>query len=164
MQERGLQAKFDRCLILMFAFSLRWCPAHNSSTQSFCLVYHIPIIIFKTLSLFMSTSTDSIIHASDSSFDMDVLKSDLPVLVDFWAEWCGPCKMIAPVLSHLAVEYAGRLKVVKVDVDSNPETATRYRIRGIPTLIFFKAGEQTDMKVGAVNRQELKSFVDTQLA
>ena len=112
----------------------------------------------------MSTSSDSIIHASDSSFDMDVLKSDLPVLVDFWAEWCGPCKMIAPVLSHLAVEYAGRLKVVKVDVDSNPETATRYRIRGIPTLIFFKAGEQTDMKVGAVNRQELKSFVDTQLA
>ena len=102
----------------------------------------------------------SITHVSDASFEQDVLDSELPVLVDFWAEWCGPCKMIAPVLDELAGEYAGKLKICKVDVDANPEVPGKFGIRGIPTLILFKGGNAEATKVGALSRTQLVKFID----
>ena len=100
-----------------------------------------------------------IVHASDASFETDVLNADIPVLVDFWAEWCGPCKMIAPILDEIATEYAGRLKVCKVDVDANPEIPPRFGIRGIPTLILFKGGSAEATKVGALSKSQLVEFI-----
>ncbi len=104
--------------------------------------------------------SDNIVHVSDASFEADVLQADGPVLVDFWAEWCGPCKMIAPVLEELAGEYRGRLKVCKMDVDANTATAPKYGIRGIPTLIVFNQGEVAGTKVGAMSKSQLAAFVD----
>lgn len=104
--------------------------------------------------------SDNIVHVTDASFESDVLNSDLPVLVDFWAEWCGPCKMIAPVLEEIATEYAGKLKVCKMDVDANTETAPKFGIRGIPTLIIFKNGSQEATKVGALSKTQLAEFVN----
>jgi thioredoxin 1 len=92
---------------------------------------------------------------TDSGFDAEVLKSDVPVLVDFWAEWCGPCRMMAPTIDAVASEYAGKLKVGKLDVDSNGQTAMRYNIRGIPTLLLFKEGRVVEQKVGAVGKAEV---------
>ena len=106
-------------------------------------------------------ANDLIKHVSDSSFDTDVLQSDKPVLVDFWAEWCGPCKMIAPVLEEVAVSHAGRVKIAKVDVDDNREIAAKYGIRGIPTLMIFKNGELAAQKVGALSKAQLTAFVDS---
>ena len=103
----------------------------------------------------------NIVHISDGSFDEDVLKAEGPVLVDFWAEWCGPCKMIAPVLEELAVEYGDKLKVCKMDVDANPDTAPKYGIRGIPTLILFNNGELAGTKVGALSKSQLAEFIDS---
>ena len=103
----------------------------------------------------------NIVHVSDDSFDQDVLKAEGPVLVDFWAEWCGPCKMIAPVLEELADEYGEKLKVCKMDVDANPDTAPKYGIRGIPTLILFNNGELAGTKVGALSRSQLTDFIDS---
>jgi len=100
-----------------------------------------------------------IVHVSDASFDADVLNADIPVLVDFWAEWCGPCKMIAPILDEIATEYAGKLKVCKVDVDANPEIPPKFGIRGIPTLILFKGGSAEATKVGALSKSQLVDFV-----
>lgn len=94
-------------------------------------------------------------EVSDSSFEAEVLQSPLPVLVDFWAPWCGPCKAIAPVVAELAKEYAGRLKVVKINVDDHPQTPSRYGVRGIPNLILFKAGQVRDQIVGAVPKAHL---------
>jgi thioredoxin 1 len=105
--------------------------------------------------------SDNIVQISDSSFDQDVLKADGPVLVDFWAEWCGPCKMIAPVLDELADEYAGKLKVCKLNIDANPETAPKYGVRGIPTLIIFKNGQAEATKVGALSKSQLATFIDS---
>ena len=105
--------------------------------------------------------SDNIVHISDSSFDKDVLQAEGPVLVDFWAEWCGPCKMIAPVLEELAEEYGDKLKVCKVDVDANPETAPKYGIRGIPTLILFNNGDVAGTKVGALSKSQLSAFIDS---
>jgi thioredoxin 1 len=103
--------------------------------------------------------SDAIVHVSDASFEQDVLSSEVPVLVDFWAEWCGPCKMIAPVLDELANEYAGKLKICKVDVDANPEVPGKFGIRGIPTLILFKDGNAEATKVGALSKSQLIDFI-----
>lgn len=99
-------------------------------------------------------------QVSDASFDNDVLQADVPVLIDFWAPWCGPCKSIAPVLEELAQEYDGRLKVVKVNVDENPETPGRYGVRGIPNLMIFKQGELSGQVVGAAPKARLVSEID----
>ena len=108
--------------------------------------------------------SDSIVHVTDASFEEQVLKSTLPVLVDYWADWCGPCKMIAPVLEEIAREYAGRLKVCKLDVDANNETPNRYSVRGIPTLMIFMNGNTEATKVGAVSKSQLASFIDAAIA
>jgi thioredoxin 1 len=105
--------------------------------------------------------SDNIVHTSDSNFEQDVLQADGPVLVDFWAEWCGPCKMIAPVLEELAGDYAGKLKICKMDVDANTETAPKYGIRGIPTLIIFNKGDVAGTKVGALSKSQLSAFIDS---
>src|SRR5512140_1838502 len=97
---------------------------------------------------------------NDSSFDSDVLKADLPVLIDFWAPWCGPCKAIAPVVEELAKEYAGRLKIVKMNVDDNPQTPSKYGVRGIPNLIIFKGGQVRDQIVGAVPKAQLVKAIN----
>ena len=105
--------------------------------------------------------SDTIVHTTDSSFESDVLQSDVPTLVDFWAAWCGPCKMIAPLVDELSTEYAGRVKVCKVDVDSNPETAAKFNVRGIPTLLVFKNGSVEATKVGALSKAQLVEFVES---
>jgi len=107
--------------------------------------------------------SEQIIHVTDDSFESDVLKSDQPVLIDYWAEWCGPCKMIAPVLDEIASEYAGKLKVGKLNIDDNPNTPPRYGIRGIPTLMLFKDGEVEATKVGAVSKSQLIAFIDSNM-
>jgi thioredoxin 1 len=107
--------------------------------------------------------SNNIQHVSDSEFETKVLQSALPVLVDFWAEWCGPCKMIAPILDDVAGEYAGRLTVAKLNIDDNPVTPPRYGIRGIPTLMLFKNGNVEATKVGAVSKSQLAAFIDSNL-
>lgn len=104
--------------------------------------------------------SDNIIQLSDSTFEMEVLKSSTPVLVDYWAEWCGPCKMIAPLLEEIAVDFAGKLKVAKLNIDDNKGTPPRYGIRGIPTLMLFKNGAVEATKVGALSKSQLKAFLD----
>ena len=99
-------------------------------------------------------------EAGDSTFEQEVLKSDVPVLVDFWAPWCGPCKMIAPVVEELAQDYSGKLKVVKVNVDDHKQFAARYNVRGIPNLILFKGGEAQEQIVGAVDKKELVKAIE----
>lgn len=107
--------------------------------------------------------SENIVQLTDTSFEQDVLKSDTPVLVDYWAEWCAPCKMIAPTLQEIAGEYAGKLKVAKLNIDENPDTPPRYGIRGIPTLMIFKDGEVEATKVGAVSKSQLVAFIDSSI-
>ncbi|MGD9889544.1 MAG: thioredoxin TrxA [Halothiobacillaceae bacterium] len=107
--------------------------------------------------------SENIVYLSDADFENDVLKSELPVLVDYWAEWCGPCRMIAPILEEIAKDYAGRVKVAKLNIDENPGTPPKYGIRGIPTLMLFKNGAVAATKVGALSKSQLASFLDGQL-
>ncbi|MGY3870110.1 thioredoxin TrxA [Aeromonas crassostreae] len=107
--------------------------------------------------------SDKIVQLSDASFEADVIKANGPVLVDFWAEWCGPCKMIAPILDEISQEYEGRVTVAKLNIDHNAETAPKYGIRGIPTLLLFKNGEVAATKVGALSKTQLKEFLDGNL-
>ena len=102
-------------------------------------------------------------HVSDDSFESDVLNSEVPVLVDYWAEWCGPCKVVAPVLEEIATEYDGKMKVCKLDIDANGETPPRYGIRGIPTLMLFKNGNVEATKVGALSKSQLTAFLDSNI-
>ena len=104
-----------------------------------------------------------ITHLSDAAFEKEVLQSQLPVLVDYWAEWCGPCKMIAPILDDISKEYAGRLKVAKLNIDDNQQTPPKYGIRGIPTLMLFKNGNVEATKVGALSKSQLTAFIDSNL-
>ena len=107
--------------------------------------------------------SQQIVHVSDSSFEQDVLKSNIPVLLDFWAEWCGPCKMIAPMLDQIAAEYAGKVLVAKMNVDENPKTPMKFSVRGIPTLILFKNGQLQGQKIGAVRKGDVAAFLDSNL-
>ncbi len=107
--------------------------------------------------------SDNIVYTSDDGFDADVLGADKPVLVDYWAEWCGPCKMIAPILDEIAGEYADRLKVCKLDIDTNQATPPKYGIRGVPTLMLFKNGEVEATKVGALSKSQLQAFLDSNI-
>jgi thioredoxin 1 len=109
-------------------------------------------------------ASDLIKHVSDASFQADVLESKTPVLVDFWAEWCGPCKMIAPILDEVAGAYQGKVQVAKVNVDDNRDVPAKFGIRGIPTLIMFKDGQIAATKVGALTKAQLTAFIDQQLA
>jgi thioredoxin 1 len=107
--------------------------------------------------------SDNITHLSDASFEQDVLQSSIPVLVDYWAEWCGPCKMIAPILDEISKEYAGRIKVAKLNIDDNQQTPPKYGIRGIPTLMLFKNGNVEATKVGALSKSQLTAFIDSNI-
>ena len=105
--------------------------------------------------------SENILNVTDDSFESDVLRNDLPVLVDYWAEWCGPCKMIAPVLEEVADEYAGKMVVSKLNIDDNPNTPPKYGIRGIATLMIFKGGEVAATKVGALSKSQLLEFIQS---
>ena len=103
----------------------------------------------------------NIVHLSDDTFQKEVIESNIPVLVDYWAEWCGPCKMIAPILDDLVSDYDGKLKIAKLNIDENPQTPTKFGIRGIPTLMIFKDGNPEATKVGALSKSQLTAFIDS---
>ena len=107
--------------------------------------------------------SDNIVYLTDDSFQQEVIDSSEPVLVDYWAEWCGPCKMIAPILGEIASEYQGKIKVAKLNIDENPQTPPKYGIRGIPTLMLFKNGNVEATKVGALSKSQLAAFLDTNI-
>jgi thioredoxin 1 len=107
--------------------------------------------------------SDTIVYLSDESFEEEVINNEGPVLVDYWADWCGPCKMIAPVLEEIATEYEGKVKIAKLNIDENPATPPKYGIRGIPTLMLFKAGNVEATKVGAVSKSQLTAFIDSNI-
>ncbi|WP_432719771.1 thioredoxin TrxA [Jeongeupia wiesaeckerbachi] len=107
--------------------------------------------------------SEHIVQVTDASFDADVLQAQTPVLVDYWAEWCGPCKMIAPILDEVAVDYAGKLKIAKLNIDENQGTPPKFGIRGIPTLMLFVDGEVKATKVGALSKSQLTAFLDSNL-
>jgi len=109
-------------------------------------------------------ASELIKHVSDTSFETDVLKSGVPVLVDYWAEWCGPCRMIAPILDEVSAAYEGKLQIAKMNVDENREVPAKFGIRGIPTLMLFKDGQLAATKVGALSKAQLTAFIDQQLA
>lgn len=105
--------------------------------------------------------SDNIINVTDSTFEQEVLSSEIPVLLDYWAEWCGPCKMIAPILNDIADEYSGKIKVAKLNIDENPGTPAKFGVRGIPTLMIFKSGSIEATKVGAMSKSQLSAFIDS---
>jgi len=106
----------------------------------------------------------AILHLTDNNFKKEVLESDLPVLIDFWATWCGPCRMVAPIIEELAKEYENKIKVGKIDIDENPKTPTHYSVMSIPTLIFFKKGRAVDQSVGALSKAELKKKIEENIS
>jgi len=108
-------------------------------------------------------SSEDIVHVTDTSFEHEVLNSSVPVLVDYWAEWCGPCRMIAPILKELSQDYAGKLKIAKLNIDENRDIATKFNIRGIPTLMIFKDGDVAGTKVGALSKSQLAAFIDSNI-
>lgn len=105
--------------------------------------------------------SDNITNVTDSTFEQEVLSSEIPVLLDYWAEWCGPCKMIAPILNDIADEYSGKIKVAKLNIDENPGTPAKFGVRGIPTLMIFKSGSIEATKVGAMSKSQLSAFIDS---
>jgi thioredoxin 1 len=105
--------------------------------------------------------SENITNVTDSNFETEVINSDTPVLLDYWAEWCGPCKMIAPILEDIASEYNGKIKVAKINIDDNPATPAKYGVRGIPTLMIFKSGSIEATKVGALSKSQLSAFIDS---
>ena len=107
--------------------------------------------------------SNQVIHTTDAAFDADVLQSPLPVLLDFWAPWCGPCRMVGPLLDHLAAEMEGKVKIVKINIDENQETPARFGVRGIPTLMMFKDGKNVSTKVGAMAKAQLEAFINAAL-
>ncbi|MGH8293283.1 MAG: thioredoxin TrxA [Gammaproteobacteria bacterium] len=107
--------------------------------------------------------SDQIVYTTDADFENDVLKSSVPVLVDYWAEWCGPCKMIAPILDEIAKDYDGKLKIAKVNVDENAHLTQKYGIRSIPTLMLFKSGSVQAQKIGALSKSQLTAFIETNI-
>jgi len=107
--------------------------------------------------------SDSIVHVTDDTFEDTIIKADGPVLVDYWADWCGPCKMIAPILDEIAAEYGDKITIAKLNIDENPGTPPKYGIRGIPTLMIFKAGNVEATKVGAVSKSQLTAFIDSNI-
>ena len=111
----------------------------------------------------LETDMSNIVNVTDSTFESEVLQSDTPVLVDYWAEWCGPCKMIAPILDEISSEYAGKVKIAKLNIDDNSDTPPKYGIRGIPTLMLFKNGNVEATKVGALSKSQLTAFLDSNI-
>lgn len=105
--------------------------------------------------------SNNIINVTDSNFEQEVLSSEIPVLLDYWAEWCGPCKMIAPILNDIADEYSGKIKIAKLNIDQNPGTPAKFGVRGIPTLMIFKSGSIEATKVGAMSKSQLSAFIDS---
>src|SRR3989339_1816696 len=123
-----------------------------------------PLYAFQTFNLGKTMASELIKHVSDASFEGDVLQSNVPVLVDYWAEWCGPCKMIAPILDEVSAAYEGKLQIAKMNVDENRDIPAKFGIRGIPTLMIFKSGQLAATKVGAMSKAQLTTFIDQQLA
>ncbi len=139
-------------------------PTKGSRSANLCNTSSdLPVGIAFSINHMKAIMSDLITHISDSSFEDEVINSSTPVIVDYWAEWCGPCKMIAPLLENIATNYEGRLKVAKLNIDDNPLTPPKYGIRGIPTLMIFKNGVVEATKVGAVSESQLTAFIDETL-